>query len=126
MRRVSRKRAQRQETVHEWRAAFREELGYCELCGRSGPILHEISRDCDRARSLCERSCILGLCWEPCHSLVGSWPRSKQLALIKIKRPGDFNLEVFYRITARRWPYLEDIESHERELRQQLRLGLRG
>lgn len=109
MRRVSKKRARRLSEVEGFRAALRMEIGRCERCGKRQVILHEIARGCDRQRSLDKRYAILGLCDPGCHQVVGDWPRAKQLALLLIRRPYDFDLPSYQALISRKHPDIDEV-----------------
>lgn len=109
MRRVSKKRAKRLSEVKVFREQLRLEIGRCELCRRSRVVLHEISRGPDRSRSLDKRCCILGLCDPGCHQVVERWPRAKQLALLYLRRPYDFNLPLYHATIARVAPDMSEV-----------------
>lgn len=109
MRRVSKKRQILISKVKPFRDQFRMELGRCEYCGSRRLVLHEIARGCDRARALDKRYAILGLCDPGCHQLVGGWPRAKQLALLYIRRPYDWDLPAYHALIARKSPDLSEV-----------------
>ena len=118
MRRVSKKRAKLNKVAKEWREEFAMELKVCEWCRKRKPIIHEIARGSGhRLKAMVTRYATLALCDPGCHQEVGLWPRSKQLALLMLRRPSDFDLEAYYRLVARRWPYEEDILACYEELK---------
>lgn len=109
--------AQKRE-VAEMRRELVATVERCEWCGRRFSLAcHEIARGCDRHKSVTQRSCILVLCNAPhqnhrqsCHSEVGVWDRAKQLALLLIRRGGDYDLEAYWRIIGRRKPEQADVD----------------
>lgn len=109
MRRVSKKRQKRLSEVKVFRENLRFEIKWCERCGRLGVVLHEISRGPDRARSLDQRCAILGVCDPGCHQVVERWPRAKQLALLYMRRPYDFDLPRYHAIIGRITPDQEEV-----------------
>lgn len=121
MRRMSKKRRARLKEVAQFRQDFRAELGKCEWCQKKKPILHEIARGtADRKKALDARYAILGLCDPGCHQIVGEWPRAKQLALLLLRRPKDFDLPAFHAMCDRNWPQIEDVLSWAEQLQGEL------
>lgn len=112
MRRVSQKRKKLNDQAREWRAAFVEELKVCEWCRKRKPIVHEIARGSGhRLKAMVTRYATLALCDPGCHQEVGLWSRAAQLALLKLRRPKDYDIAKFWELTARRWPYEEDVQA---------------
>ena len=109
MRRVSKKRRALLSKINPWREQFKLELGRCEYCGKRRLVLHEIARGCDRSRALDKRYALLGLCDPGCHQRVGDWPRAKQLALLYMRRPYDFDLPSYHALIARKTPDLSEV-----------------
>ena len=97
MKRISDKRRKRLEETRAWRQDKREEIGLCEWCREFPPVLHEIPRAGVRSHVLDKACCILGLCDPGCHQIVGEWPKPKQLALLWIRRPEDYDLAEYNR-----------------------------
>ena len=120
MRRVSLKRQKLLRKVGPIRDAFRVELAICERCLRRSPILHEIARGCTRSQSLTARFAILGLCDPGCHQIVGEWPRARQLALVRLRRPNDFDLEAYWELIRRRSPDLDEVMFWVEKLKEEL------
>ena len=127
LRRKSKKRAALDRKADPWREAFVRTVGQCELCNRDLSYelhCHEISAGtASKRKSLMEPSCILVLCnvthrhnKPSCHREVQLWPRSKQLALLYLRRPGDFDLAKFHEIVAMRDPDMADIDGWIRVL----------
>ena len=109
------KRSQYQ--IDKWRESFVRTVGQCEWCNRNYSLhCHEISRGVNRQASLTEPGCILVLCNAPhgirqsCHGEVGAWAPAKQLALLYLRRPGDFDLARYWEVTKRRWPDQVDVD----------------
>jgi hypothetical protein len=118
MRRVSKKRAKLNKVAKAWREAFQEELRVCEWCLKRRPIIHEIARGtANRRKAFITRFATLGLCDPGCHQEVGLWPPAKQLALLRLRRPADFCLPSYWALTARRWPYEEEVQAFYDQLK---------
>ena len=111
MRRQSDKRRARMAEVRPIRQALIEKVGECELCGespknpsRGRPLelsqlcCHEIANGPHRNKALDKPYAILVLCWY-CngHEVTDKkkWPEAKQLALLGLSRPEDFDLQAF-------------------------------
>lgn len=131
MRRVSRKRRNREAEARPVRDALKGEVRACEYCRRySEPHLlacHEIANG-NALRRICldKRFGLLVVCLEPdfrnqinCHSIVQEWPEAKQLAQLYLVRSRDFLLEDYLRMTNPRamnritW---EEVEAYTNEL----------
>lgn len=102
----SAKRRQREREAQPVRDALRWEAGACELCGNQRRPLdvHEICRGVNRQKALDKRFALLVVC-RPCHEQLGSaaaWPQSRQLAVLAARRPHDYDLEAFLRLTSPR------------------------
>lgn len=111
------KRKQRDEEAREWRERQIYLVGACEWCGsRCGLCVHEIARGCDRARAQDKGYATLVLCHPKCHDLVGGWPRGKQLALLYLRRTGEYDLAAYHALIARRYPDQEEIDGYIQEL----------
>ena len=96
------------------RDALRAEVSGCEICGNAKRKLdiHEICRGPTRQRALDKRYAILAVC-RPCHDKLGSaaeWPEARQLALLKTRRPSDFDLGAYLELTSPRAPRRIEIE----------------
>lgn len=109
MRQVSNKQARRNREAKPVRDALRAEVAACELCGTTkGRFdLHEICRGVHRQKALDKRFALLVVCRFPCHEKLGSaaeWPEARQLALLKARRPEDFDLSAFLELTSPRAP----------------------
>lgn len=105
--------------ISPFREALQKEIGRCELCLRGKPALHELTQGYGRrVQALAERGLILGLCWK-CHHRVHSMGlRGKLLclALLKIRRPADYNLGLFWEVNGRRWPDAEEVAEFEKQV----------
>ena len=78
------------------REELRGRIKACEFCGKRRFVLHEIPRAGVRSHVIGLPSCILGLCDPGCHERIGNgWPKAKQLALLRLRRPADFDLETY-------------------------------
>lgn len=116
LRRKSKKRAATDRAAAKFREQIIAEVGRCEWCGRYFSLCcHEISRGSSRLKSLEMRSCILVLCNAPhgmrpsCHGQIQAWDRAKQLALLYLRRPGDYNLQAYWEVIGRRKPEQCDV-----------------
>lgn len=111
MRRVSLKRRKLLSEALPWREAYKLEIGKCECCGkRRGLIVHEIARGtADRKKAMATRFATLVLCDPGCHQTVGSWSRAKQLCLLYVRRPYDFDLPKYHALIARVHPELGEV-----------------
>lgn len=104
MRPVSKARQKLMRQMKPIRDAFRSEVGCCEVCGKTTGALdvHEIGRGTCRALCLGARCALLVLC-RRCHDKLGStreWPESRQLAILARRRPRDFDLTAYLKITS--------------------------
>lgn len=111
------KRAAQNRLAAKIRKQIVAEVERCEWCGRYFSLAcHEIGRGSSRLQAQDQRSAILVLCNAPhgtkpcCHEVVGNWPREKQLALLLLRRGGDYSLEKFWEVTGRRFPEQEDVD----------------
>lgn len=106
-------------------ADFREELfaraGHCcEWC-KNEPTAqqHEIARGASRqkARTCLFASLALGVdCHREIHRFAGDVAICVGLAILRCRRPEDFNLPKYWKLTARRWPELADVEAWGKRL----------
>lgn len=109
MRNVSKKRAKREREAKPFRTALIARVGRrCEHCGSERRLgVHEIANAADRQRALDQAYAVLVLCWA-CNSgpfnAKGEWPESRQLALLKTRRPEDFDLKSYLELTNPRAP----------------------
>lgn len=107
MRPVSKKRQELMKRVKPIRDALREEVGCCEICGKTNGTLdvHEIGRGQFRVLCLGERCALLIVC-RGCHSeklsQPAEWTEARQLAVLAMSRPRDFSLARFLEITSPR------------------------
>lgn len=115
--RTSKKSRAQKQAIQDWRDEFVRVVGMCELCNRNYSLFcHEISRGVNRQASLTVPACILVLCNAPhgiresCHGEVGRWSPAKQLALLYLRRPGDYDLARYHEITKRNWPDQADVD----------------
>ncbi len=110
MRRFSLKRQKRNREVKQFRDDFRKEIKLCEHCQkRPVQAIHEIARGSHRQKALDKRYAILRLCDPGCHQEVGGWPICKQLALLALRRPNDYDLDAYWQLTSRRFPEFKDV-----------------
>lgn len=109
--------------VRSFRDAFREELGRCELCRKGKPQLHELTQGYGRrTRALGNRSLVVGLCGN-CHRkihLMALKGKILCLALLRLRRPADYNLQTFWEVNGRRWPDNEEVmEAYDTLMREE-------
>jgi hypothetical protein len=98
LKRMSDKRKEMLAAAKEDRDDLRAKIKGCEFCEKRAFALHEIPRAGVRSYVIGLPSCVLGLCDPGCHQRIGDgWPKAKQLALLKIKRPESFDLDVYNR-----------------------------
>ena len=115
MKSMSDKRRKREREAAPFRKALAKRVGECENCGRS-PInrkgamtelaklaVHEIANGPHRQKALDKPYAVLVLCWG-CNSGPfndkGEWPEARQLALLAINRPMDFDLAAYLELTS--------------------------
>jgi hypothetical protein len=121
LRRKSSKRAKLDRKANPWREAFVRTVGLCELCNRDLSYelhCHEIaSGTASKRKALMAPCAILVLCNQmhmhnrpSCHSIVQVWPRAKQLALLYLRRGGDYDLAKFHEIVAMHDPCQADVD----------------
>lgn len=106
LRRQSAKHRQRADECRDIRRELVLSVGRCEMCGhdptnhKAGAIAwrldaHEIANGPNRQKALDKPFALLVLCWL-CNSEEATnktvWPEARQLALLKTKRPWDYNL----------------------------------
>ena len=108
MRRISKKRQQRNREVKPVRDKLRAEVTRCEVCGttRGHRDVHEICRGVHREKALDKRFALLVPC-RSCHEQLGNaaiWPETRQLALLRVRRPADFDLVAYLELTNPRAP----------------------
>jgi hypothetical protein len=108
MRRTSPKRQQRITEAAPWRTELRAQ-GFCDWCSsdRNGLEIHEVSGGSTRGLEL-DKPFSTNLLCAACHRDLEALPKNHAvcigLALIRYRRPESYNLEHYYRLTARRWP----------------------
>lgn len=125
LKRKSDKRKALDKISKPWRDNLVAEVGFCELCNRNYELrCHEIaSGTASRRKALMEPCAILVLCnalhrhnRPSCHSVAGLWPREKQLALLYLRRAGDYDLARFHEIVAMRKPDQADVDGWIQQL----------
>jgi hypothetical protein len=71
----------------------------CMVCGRRRDLsVHEIASGANRQKALDKRFALLVVCWEcnsGCLKDRRSWPEARQLALLKVKSPEDYDLRAY-------------------------------
>jgi hypothetical protein len=97
MKRNTAKTAALYAAADEARRELRARIHGCERCGATGFALHEICRAGLRRYVAGLPSCVIAVCDPGCHQEVSGWPRAKQLALLLINRPQDYNLQTYNR-----------------------------
>lgn len=121
MKRISPKRRKRISEVAPFREAFKLEVGCCERCRKRRHLdVHEIARGCDRSKALDKRYALLVLCRE-CHDHMDHWSRAKQLCLLYIRRPYDFDLGRYHVLICRRTPEMGEVLAWVEHLMEELR-----
>ena len=108
MRNASPKRRRRNAEAKPVRDQLRADVLRCERCGthRGRRDVHEIARGVNRAKALDKRFALLLLCLK-CHYEFGNaalWPEARQLALLRKRRPADFDLVAYLELTNPRAP----------------------
>lgn len=106
LRTFSPKRIERLDEARGFRAAFAKRVRWCEGCCRPRKhwarcAVHEIARGPDRHKAQDKTYAILLLCDPGCHQSVGEWPRAKQLALLKLRRPREYDLAAYNALVGR-------------------------
>lgn len=115
MRPVSKKRQKLIREVKPIRDGLRKEVGHCEICSSTqGQLdIHEIGRGHLREACLGEHCALLVVC-RSCHdeklSQASEWPESRQLAVLAVSRPLDFNLSRYLEITSPKAPRRIEME----------------
>jgi hypothetical protein len=108
MNRISETFRHRRDECAEFRRALILEVGRCEVCGhnpravRPGNIawrlaVHEIANGPNRQKALDRRYAVLVVC-PICHDALGGkgdWPECRQLAVLKRRRPHDYDLAAY-------------------------------
>lgn len=102
LRQRSKKFIDRARQVKPFRDNLIANVGCCERCLRrldpydwkAALCCHEIAGGPLRQVMLDKAFGILVLC-QRCHPIVQAWPRARQLALLSIRRPDDYDLPAF-------------------------------
>jgi len=133
MKPVSDKRMRRIKEVRQFRLDLIAKVGKCEVCGHSEKkpnrnlpsdcsklAVHEIANGPDRAKALDQEYAILVLCYacnqEMCSKHV--WPQSRQLAVLRTRRPSDYDLVAFNHLVNPNAPNRiteQEVEEHYRK-----------
>jgi hypothetical protein len=90
----------------------------CDWCGcRCRPDEHHIAQGASRKPAGHNPACILWLC-RKCHDDLHAdrFKRQIGLAILMVRRPAQFSLDEFYRVTQRRWPDRKDVELWRKRL----------
>ena len=91
----------------------------CEFCSEFHPLeQHHIAQGVDRAAAGDNPACSIWIC-QDCHTWIQGVRdcRPIGLAIIKIRRPDDYDLEEFYRVTNRRFPDAASVKKWVKRLR---------
>ncbi len=113
------KRAAIDRLADKWRKGQINAVGRCEWCGRPKKpnelTVHEICGGCDRWRSQDKAYASLVVCRQAgsCHQAVQIMSKPRQLAILHIRRLGDFDLVAYNEIPNRQvcWKdVMEEIE----------------
>lgn len=121
LRKVSKKRAKRNREVKDFRQSLKQEIGRCELCLVPHNELdpHEIAGGWARQFALDKRYAILILD-RSCHDFIEQnsalWSVAMQAALLKVRRPEDFDLQALNELLTRKLDS-EEIEVAEQRIR---------
>jgi hypothetical protein len=111
MRRVAPKRAQQALDTRLLLIELTD--GKCDWCRRPGAHEHHVANGPSRAFSKGEMGLVCFLCIS-CHQELHSMRKAHAvcigLALIKYNRPDFYSLELYYKVTRRRWPDESDVE----------------
>jgi hypothetical protein len=99
VRRISKRRQERQDDVRDKREGWVREAGACMVCGSKRDLAcHEILNGPLRAKTLDEPCSLLVVCWS-CNSgplnRKGEWPVARQLAVLKRKAPHYYDIVRF-------------------------------
>jgi len=98
---------------------MRKEIGRCEWCRRGRIFLHEIAQGFGKRHlALDKRGLVIGLCFD-CHRKIHSLGLKGKvigLAILRARRPQDYNLQLFWEVNGRRWPDHEEVLAAEIEL----------
>lgn len=129
MRRQSAKFRARKREAKPFRDALKARVGRCEVCFhdprrvRSGFIawnlsVHEIANGANRQKALDKAYAVLVVC-PLCHEKLGGkgeYPESRQLAMLRRSRPGDYDLAAYNRLVCRAETYIttEDVDAWEK------------
>ena len=90
----------------------------CEWCAaEKATEEHHIAQGVDRKAAGHNPSCVIYLCHE-CHTKIQGIRDTRMigLAILGTRRPCDFNLPEFYRVTKRNWPDSRDVKRWELRL----------
>lgn len=123
MKRQSLKHRARADEAAPWRQALKERVGRCEVCMKpcdpSKLTIHEIACGYGPRQKALDQSYAVLVChwvdWTPrvplnCHGIAQAEPKARQLARLYVCRSSDFDLEAYWKLTARRWPDWADVE----------------
>lgn len=113
MKATSDRRRKREAKAKPIRDQLKAEVGRCEHCLKPKAPEYldcdEIARGCDRQKALTAVFAILCVC-RPCHRIIQPWSRAKRLGLLFLARSSDYDLEKFWKLTARNYPSQEDVD----------------
>jgi len=113
-------------TADQSAAEFVARINYCEFCHRTNVALccHEVAKGggcrLEARQADFARLCLCGGYEDSCHDVLHRMASQDAvaagLALIYHSRAADFNLEAFWKLTARRWPDFQTVDRWTRRL----------
>lgn len=121
MRHLSQRRQAQLPTEQQFREELFARAGFvCEFCGdEPASEQHEIGRGASRlkARTALFASLALGVnCHRVLHRMASDDAVALGLAIIRVRRPEDYSLSDFHRLTARRWPDQRQVDEWAKRL----------
>lgn len=96
-------RAERDREAKPYRDEMLRRIPVCEVCqSQPSEDVHEIMRgNADRMKAQDKPYATLAVCRIPCHEELGDaseWPEARQLALLKQRRPDDYDLAAYNKL----------------------------
>ncbi len=112
MRRISEKRLLLLKEVSQFRASLRRDVGRCELClkpARPDSLdVHELVPGYLRAQAL-DKSFATMCLHRHCHNIIEMLTIPNQLAYFLRARPESFNIDLYWKLMARKWPSMDQV-----------------